>query len=64
MRRLFDKIKAEHGHDTVLHVFPAMPVAAAVEFGRIWMPKADMRMTIYDENKILGGFVSATDIHF
>ncbi len=64
MRRLFDKIKAEHDHDTVLHVFPAMPVAAAVEFGRIWMPKADMRMTIYDENKSLGGFVKTIDIHF
>lgn len=63
-RRLFDKIKAEHGHDTVLHVFPAMPVAAAFELGRIWMPKADMRMTIYDENKSLGGFVKTIDTHF
>ena len=27
---------------SLLHVFPAMPVAAAVETGRVWMPKADL----------------------
>lgn len=63
MRGLFNQIKAEHGHNTNLHVFPAMPVAAAVEFGRIWMPKADMRMSLYDENQKLGGFVHAFHIN-
>lgn len=63
MRRLFDQIKAEHGHNTILHVFPAMPVAAAVEFGRIWMPKADMRMSLYDENQKLGGFIHVFHIN-
>ncbi|MCT2195992.1 SAVED domain-containing protein [Paenibacillus sp. p3-SID1389] len=56
MRRLLDKIKAVHGHDNMLHVFPAMPVSAAVELGRIWMPKADLPLCIYDENRQLGGF--------
>ncbi len=59
MRTAFDKIKAKHGHNTVLHVFPAMPVSAAVEFGRVWQPKADMEMVIYDENRKIGGFVEA-----
>ncbi|MEZ4927908.1 MAG: SAVED domain-containing protein [Saprospiraceae bacterium] len=63
IRQLFDKIKTVHGHGTVLHVFPAMPVSAAIEFGRIWMPKADMPLVIYDENRALGGFVKAFEIN-
>ncbi|WP_376786667.1 MULTISPECIES: SAVED domain-containing protein [Sphingobacterium] len=43
----------------VLHLFPAMPVALAVEFGRVWMPKADMTVKIYDQNSNLGGFIEA-----
>ena len=63
IRRLFDQIKATHGQDTILHVFPAMPVSAAVEFGRTWMPKADMRMIIYDQHHQNGGFVRALSIN-
>ena len=51
------RIKAAHGEKAPLHVFPAMPVALAVDFGRIIMPKADMRLQIYDQNQSLGGFV-------
>lgn len=61
-RSAFDVIKARHGHDSVLNVFPAMPVAASVEFGRVWQPKADMEMIIYDENRSKGGFVKALEI--
>jgi hypothetical protein len=59
VRRVLDRIKASHGEQAVLHVFPAMPVALAVEFGRVIMPKADLRMQIYDQNRALGGFVPA-----
>jgi hypothetical protein len=62
VRKLLDEIKRVHGQDTVLNIFPTMPVATAVEFGRIWMPKADMRLVIYDENYALGGFVRALEI--
>ncbi|MGU3375212.1 SAVED domain-containing protein [Chryseobacterium sp. M5A1_1a] len=62
VRRLFNEIKAVHGQGTELHIFPAMPVAAAIEFGRIWMPKADMPLVIYDQNTALGGFVKAIEI--
>ena len=50
VRHVFDKIKSHHGY-TELHIFPAMPVSASVELGRVWMPKVDMAMTIYDANK-------------
>ena len=49
MRRAFDQIKAAHGQGVPLHVFPAAPVAINVELGRVWMPKADMPMRLYDQ---------------
>lgn len=54
MRSLFDRIKAQHGEDTNLHVFPAMPASLAVELGRVWMPKADLPMTLYDSRRSAG----------
>jgi hypothetical protein len=62
MRLLMDQIKARHGQDAVLHVFPAVPVAIAVEMGRIIMPKADLPLRLYDENRRMGGFVHALDL--
>lgn len=61
-RQLVDEIKAAHGEDCVLHVFPAMPVSAAIDFGRIRMPKADVTWVLYDEVKERGGFVEALRI--
>lgn len=60
-RRLLDRIKSAHGQDATLHVFPAVPVAIAVELGRIHMPKADLRLRVYDQ---IGdrGFVAALDM--
>jgi hypothetical protein len=58
-RSLLDRIKARHGVQATLHVFPAMPVSTALDFGRIWMPKADMGLQIWDENRKLGGFQRA-----
>jgi len=62
IRRLMDRIKALHGEKAVIHVFPAMPVALAVDLGRIIMPKADLCLQIYDENKAKGGFVPALEL--
>jgi hypothetical protein len=62
-RRTLDQIKAAHGERAVIHVFPAVPVAVAMEFGRIIMPKADLTLRIYDENKKNGGFVHALDLN-
>jgi 5-methylcytosine-specific restriction endonuclease McrA len=65
MRKAFDKIKAVHGSTQLLNIFPAMPSSCAIEVGRVWMPKADMGMVIYDENRKTGGFSEAIRIgHF
>lgn len=58
-RILLDRIKARHGQDAFLQVFPAVPVAIAVEIGRVWMLKADLPLCIYDQSRKLGGFVKA-----
>jgi len=57
-----DNIKALHGQSTTIHIFPAMPAALAVEFGRVRMPKADLPLLIYDENRGAGGFQPALTI--
>jgi hypothetical protein len=62
MRLIMDQIKLIHGENSVIHVFPAAPVSLAVELGRIWMPKADLPLMIYDQNNKLGGFIHAISI--
>lgn len=54
LRELFDRIKARHGTVSELHVFPAVPASLAVETGRVWMPKADLPMLIYDQQPSRG----------
>lgn len=63
IRELFNEIKLKYGSKTHLHVFPAMPISTAVELGRYWMPKADMPLIIYDENKLNDGFFKAIEIN-
>lgn len=59
LRTTLNEIKSKHGQNTLLHVFPAMPVSASIELGRVWQPKADMEMKIYDQNRKTGGFTEA-----
>lgn len=61
-RKALDQIKAHHREDTIIHVFPAMPVSTAIELGRVWMPKADLPMIIYDQNRMKGGFIKTLKI--
>ena len=61
LRGLFNRIKAVHGQSTPVHVFPALPASLAVETGRVWMPKADAPLRLYDQNGALG-FAYAFDI--
>jgi hypothetical protein len=49
-RKLMDEIKSVHGQDAELHVFPAVPIAIALEMGRVLMPKADLSLNVYDQN--------------
>jgi hypothetical protein len=62
LRRLLDRIKAAHGEDVVINVFPALPNSAAVEVGRVWMPKADLPLRIWDQNRAVGGFIPTLTI--
>jgi hypothetical protein len=62
VRRGLDQMKATHGHNSEIHVFPAMPVSLAVELGRVRMPKADLPLIIYDEDRAAGGFRKALAI--
>lgn len=48
-RIAFQEIKEAGKQD--VNIFMAMPNACAVEVGRVWMPKADVPMHLYDYNK-------------
>ena len=49
-RRLMADLSRAHGLEKTLRVFPAMPVATAIELGRIRMPKADMPWQLFDQH--------------
>lgn len=49
---LFSIIKDTYGLNTVVNVFPVMPNSLAVEFGRVWMPKINNPLIIYDQVSI------------
>lgn len=57
LRFAYNEIKVVHGPNAVINIFPAIPVSAAVECGRVWMPKADLPLVIFDETRTRG-FVS------
>ncbi len=61
-RLAYDKIKCHHGY-AELNIFPAMPVSVAIELGRVWMPKVDMPMVIYDANKMKNDFYKTITIN-
>lgn len=61
LRSLFDAIKARHGDTVPIHVFPALPASLAVETGRVWMPKADPELRVYDQQREKG-FIPALTI--
>lgn len=50
-RRLLNAIKDKHGKDAEIHICPAVPVSVAIEIGRVWMPKADLPLIIYDRKR-------------
>ena len=54
LRSVFDRIKAKHGEDAIIHLFPAAPVSVAIEVGRVWMPKADLPLVVYDQRPETG----------
>lgn len=61
-RKLLDEIKYKHGQENAINIFPAAPVAINVEIGRVWMPKADLPLVVYDQNHKTNGFQYALTI--
>jgi hypothetical protein len=62
VRPLLDEIKERSPRGEPIHVFPAAPVSACVELGRVHQPKAHPTLRLYDANNRLGGFVHALDV--
>ncbi len=52
-RKMLDMIQSRNPNK-VIKVFMAMPASCAIELGRVWMPKADLPMALYEHNTILG----------
>jgi len=61
-RKLMVAIKSAHPGFAELKIFPAMPVACAVELGRVRMPKADLPWLIYDQNNKHQGFIQTLTV--
>ncbi|MEQ1869720.1 MAG: SAVED domain-containing protein [Vicinamibacterales bacterium] len=62
LRSTLNAIKAAHGEHAAIHLFPALPVSAAVEVGRVWMSKADLPLVLYDQNRLLNGFAPTFEV--
>lgn len=62
VRKTLSEIQSIYGLDEPLHLFPAMPVSCAIEFGRVRMPKASMPWVVYDENRQQGCFIKAIEM--
>lgn len=61
-RKLLGDINLEHPKLPRLEVFLVMPVAAAIELGRVHMPKADPPLFLWDERRDAGGFMPTFQI--
>ncbi|WP_288955333.1 SAVED domain-containing protein [uncultured Polaribacter sp.] len=62
VRDVFSDIRTIQGEQSDIHVFPVMPNACAIETGRVWMPKVDLPLIIYDQNKNRDGFYKTITI--
>jgi 5-methylcytosine-specific restriction endonuclease McrA len=49
--KLFSRIKKVYGNDKEINVFPVVPNSIAIEFGRVWMPKINNKLIVYDQIK-------------
>jgi hypothetical protein len=56
-REVLAIIRKNHGGNQTIHLFPAVPVAIAVEMGRRLLPKSDPQVRIYDHQRDEGGWI-------
>ncbi len=62
VRKLLDDVKNAHGEKVDLNIFPSMPISTSIELGRVWNPKSQLPLRLFDQNRKIGGFVHAFDI--
>lgn len=55
-------IRAAHGQDQLVHVFPATPNSASVELGRLLLPNADPTLLVYNNHSDGRGWVPAIQV--
>lgn len=55
-RQVLSEIRACHGSDCVIHLFPAVPAPIAVLCGKELLPKSDPSVLVYDHDRAKGGF--------
>jgi len=62
-RKVLSEIRAKHGGDCTVHLFPAIPSPIAVLCGKELLPKSDPTVLVYDNDKTKGGFVPILTIN-
>lgn len=62
VRDAYSDIRTIQGESSEIHLFPVMPNSCAIEAGRVWMPKVDLPLIIYDQNKNRDGFYKTITI--
>lgn len=62
VQRGMERIHNEMPKAKRIHVFAGMPVACAVEMGRVLLPKLHAPLQVYDFNQATSGFVLAFEI--
>lgn len=61
-RSVLDQLNVAHPNHRQVHVFPIAPNSAAIEFGRVRMPKADKELVLYDQNNKKDSFIKTLTI--
>lgn len=56
-RQVLSEIRAKHGAECTIHLFPAIPSPIAVLCGKELLPKSDPAVLVYDNDRAKGGFV-------
>jgi SMODS-associated and fused to various effectors sensor domain len=62
-RKLLNKIQSKHGKNCKIHILPAVPVAIAVECGRVILPTKDPAIYACEYYSEKGGFQTVLQIN-
>lgn len=62
-RQALSEIRAKHGPECAIHLFPAIPAPVAVLCGKELLPKSDPSVLVYDNDRAKGGFVPTLTVN-